>query len=211
VERLVIQASEGGPTVLLLHGRGSGERQLLPLLRGVDRRLGALAPRAPEPVGEGWSWFRRHGVGMPSPVSLRASSALLGEWLEDALARHDLGRRIVVIGYSSGGIMAVALAAARPDLVAALAVVRGSYPVPDLLAGDGLRGMPVLALAGGRDHLLSEAVLQAGLRTYRQAGALVEVQVHPCADHGLTASDARALRGWLPRVVIDPGAHAMAA
>jgi phospholipase/carboxylesterase len=187
----------GARTVLALHGRGGCERQLLPLLRAVDRSLGVLAPRGEVSAAPGSAWCRRHGVGIPCPQDLRARADGLGRWLDRALPGLGLAPPLVVVGYSSGALMAAALAALRPDLVAGLALLRGAYPLPWLLREPGLGGTPVLASEGEADHLLSPAAFAAGVRIHRAAGARVRAARYPGAGHALCLSDVRDLRAWL--------------
>jgi len=192
-------ARPGRPTVLALHGRGGCERQLLPLCRAAGRSLGLLAPRGEVPTDTGHSWSRRYAVGMPCPRDLRLRAEALGDWLDRALPGLGIAAPLHVVGYSNGAIMGAALAALRPDLVASLALLRGGYPLPWLLAEGGLCGLPVLASAGADDPLLRPASFGHGVRLLRRAGAQVTATVHPRLGHGLALTDARDLRGWLSR------------
>lgn len=192
-------AAPGRPTVLVLHGRGATERQLLPLLRAADRAAGLIAPRAEVPAAEGFSWCRRHASGIPCPQDLLRRADALGRWLDGVAG----GERLPVVGYSSGGMMAMALAAVRPDLVEALALLRGAYPLPALLGRRGLRRMPVLVCEGDEDALLCASRSSAAIKLLRAAGARVETVRHHGVGHGLCLSDARQLRAWLARFSVD--------
>jgi len=190
-------ARPGRPTVLALHGRGGCERQLLGLLRAADRSLGVIAPRGQVAADEGYSWSRRYGVGMPIPADLRRRAGELGRWLDRALPGLGVAAPLALVGYSNGAIMAVALAALRPDLVASLALLRGAYPLPWLSRERGLRGMPIRVHVGADDGLLPSARSAYGVRLLRAAGAEVEVTVHAGLGHGLGLADGRDLRAWL--------------
>lgn len=194
---LFLPAAAGRRTLLLLHGRESDERQLLPLLRASGPGLGALAPRGPEPCGAGWSWWRRLAVGVPAREDLRRRCHELSEWLEEACVRHGLSAPLDVLGYSNGGVMALALVASRPDLIGAATLLRAAYPVPALCTGRGLAGARLLALGGDRDEMLPPRTFEAGVRLYRRAGAHISVHAFAGAGHAITPQDVRALRAWL--------------
>jgi phospholipase/carboxylesterase len=160
--------------------------------------VGIIAPRAEVPTPKGFTWCRRHASGVPCPQDLFRRAGVLGRWLEGAA-----GGRLPVVGYSSGALMAMALAALRPDLVEAMTLLRGAYPLPALLVHDGLAGMPVVVAEGEEDELLAAPRSAAGARRLRAAGARVEIDRHPGVGHGLCLSDARQLRAWLARLSVD--------
>ena len=187
----------GRPTVLVLHGRGADEGQLLGLLRAADRSCGVLAPRGQVSSPPGWTWCRRHAVGAPVPADLRRRAEALGSWLEATAGALGIPTPLAVVGYSNGAMLALALAAARPELVGATALLRGAYPLPCLQGARGLWGKPILASAGAADELLAPAAFVAGVRLLRRLGARVETRVYPGLGHGLALADARELRAWL--------------
>lgn len=190
-------AAPGRATLLALHGRGGGERQLLALCRAADRSLGILAPRGEVSSPPGHAWSRRHAPGMPCLRDLRERATALGCWLDGALVGLGVAPPLVVVGYSNGAIMGVALAGLRPDLVGALALLRGSYPLPGLLGEGVLRGTAMLASEGENDQLLSAGASAAGARLLCFAGARVQTVRHRGAGHGLCLADGRELRRWL--------------
>jgi phospholipase/carboxylesterase len=193
----LLPARPGRPTVLALHGRGAEEGQLLPLLRAADRSCGVLAPRGQVPCPPGWAWCRRHAVGMPVPSDLRRRAEALGDWLDQGLGTLGIPAPLAVVGYSNGAMLAVTFAAARPELVGALALLRGAYPLPSLAARAGLAGTRILASAGAADELLSPDAFAAGVRQLRRLGANVDARVYPGLGHGLGLADAHELRRWL--------------
>ena len=191
-------AAPGRPTLLLLHGRGGGEGDLVPLADALDPGLGVLAPRGPDAQQPaGFAWFLHRAIGVPVEESLDARLAEVGDWLAAAVAGYGTGP-VVTVGFSNGGMMAGALLAARPDLVSAAALLSGAYPLPPHVAAlGGLAGRRVHMAGGDADPFHPLETLAAGERSYAAAGALVERHVAPGAGHGITASQVEDLRAWL--------------
>ncbi|MCU0307414.1 MAG: alpha/beta fold hydrolase [Thermoleophilia bacterium] len=192
-------AAPDGPTLLLLHGRGGHEGDLVPVARAVAPGAGVLAPRAPLPEGGGFAWFRHHRIGVPVQASLDEEIGRVGGWLEAALAELGVRAPVVAVGFSNGGMMAGALAAARPDLVGGCVLLASAYPLPPATGAlGGLAGAPVLALGGGADPFHPPEVMRAGVAAYAAAGARVSAHSDPGAGHEVTPAQAAVARDWIP-------------
>lgn len=191
-------AAPGRPTLLLLHGRGGAEGDLVPLADALDPGLGVLAPRGPETQHPGgFAWFQHLAVGVPVPESLDACLASVGDWIAAAAERYATGP-LIAVGFSNGGMMAGALLAARPELVSSAALLSGAYPLPPhVMALGGAAGRRVHMAGGDADPFHPVATMDAGAAAYAAAGAVVERHVTPGAGHGITASQVDALREWL--------------
>lgn len=193
-----LPASAGAPTLLALHGRGGAEGDLLGLGEALGG-VGVLAPRGPEPQPPGYAWFRNTAIGIPVIASLDERLAELAAWLETALPAAGIATPVPVVGFSNGGMMAGAIAAARPDLVADVALLSSAYPLPDhIYELGGLRGRRVLAIGGEDDPFLPVDVAAAGVAAYRAAGAEVTAITRP-GGHGVGPEEIAALADWLPR------------
>ena len=190
-----IPASAGAPTLLALHGRGGREDDLLGLAEAL--RVGVLAPRGPEPQPPGYAWFQNRGIGIPVLESFEARLAETAAWLADAAAGLGLATPLAAVGFSNGGMMAGALAAAHPALVGDVALLSSAYPLPPEIAGrGGLAGRRVLAAGGEDDLFLPLPTLAAGVASYRAAGAEVVEVLRP-GGHGVGAEELEAMRRWL--------------
>jgi phospholipase/carboxylesterase len=186
------------PTLLLLHGRGGAEGDLLGVAEAIAPGLGALAPRGPEPQPPGWAWFRHLRIGVPEPASLRECLALVTGWLEVALRTHGITGPVDAVGFSNGGMMAGAIAAARPDLVHGAVLLSSGYPLPDdLYALPGLRGARILIAGGDDDPFHPLETMRRGAEAYAAAGADVRVHVTPGAGHGITDDQIDRARAFL--------------
>lgn len=194
-------AAPGAPTLLLLHGRGGAEGDLVGLADALGEGLGVLAPRGPVPQPPGWAWFRHHAIGVPVEDDLDARLALVGDWLTDACARYGVAAPLVAVGFSNGGMMAGALMAARPELVDAVALLSSAYPLTARLHGlAGLRGRPVFAAGGDDDPFHPVETMRRGVAAYGASGAEVEAHVEAGAGHGVTSGQVGLLARWLAGV-----------
>jgi phospholipase/carboxylesterase len=150
---------EAAGTLVLLHGRGADEHDLLPLLGVLDprKRLRGITVGGPLSLPPGGKhWYAIHKVGFPDPATFPATLAQLTRFLDE-----DLGldwSRTVLGGFSQGGVMsyAVGLGAGRPRPAGILAMscfvptVEGWEP--DL---EGRRGLPVIHVHGENDPVIT--------------------------------------------------------
>ena len=150
-----LRAPEGAPAgaIVLLHGRGTSERDLVPLLDVFDprERLVGAFPRGPlqlPPIGS--HWYVVEEVGYPDPESFRATFDRLGAWLEGLEERTGVPiERTVLGGFSQGAVMASALTLGpgRPRPAGILAMSGFIPSVPDFEAPARQAPRPA-----GRDH-----------------------------------------------------------
>lgn len=136
------------PLLVLLHGVGADERDLLSLAEHLDPRLLCVSLRAPRSYPAlGYSWFDIDWSTVPPSYDLaqaEESRAGVAALLPELSRRHGTDpARTFLLGFSQGGALALAVALTRPDLVQAVAVHSGRL-VPDLAA----RAAPAPALAG---------------------------------------------------------------
>jgi phospholipase/carboxylesterase len=111
-ERLAEGDADG--LLVLHHGRGADELDLLPLGDALDpeRRLHVVAPRAPLtlPGSPGYHWYRVPKVGFPDPETFRAAYQALAGFHDELWQRFELApERTVLGGFSMGSVMSYAL------------------------------------------------------------------------------------------------------
>ena len=177
-----LRAPEGAPAgaIVLLHGRGTSEQDMLPLLDVFDprERLVGAFPRGPlqlPPIG--YHWYVVEEVGYPDPESFTATYERLGSWLEGLGERTGVGiERTVIGGFSQGAVMAWALALGpgRPRPAGVLAMSGFIPTVPDFeLQLDGLDGFPVAITHGTLDPVISVELGHQARDRAKAAGAAV--------------------------------------
>jgi phospholipase/carboxylesterase len=159
-----LRAPEGDPAgaIVLLHGRGTSEQDLLPLLDVFDprERLVGAFPRGPlqlPPIG--YHWYVVEQVGYPDPESFRATFQRLGAWLDGLHERTGVPiGRTVLGGFSQGAVMAWALGLGpdRPRPAGILAMSGFIPTVPDFeLQLAGLEHFPIAITHGVSDPVIS--------------------------------------------------------
>lgn len=144
--------------MVLLHGYGADEHDLLPIAHELDPRLRAVSLQAPLSLGGGMrAWFHlsqdARGIAFDPEEARGAVQAALAA-VEEIAQRSP---RPIVLGFSQGASMALGIALMRPDLPAAVLSLSGVPPVlgpHDIAAPDKLRGFPVFAAHGSQDPLL---------------------------------------------------------
>jgi phospholipase/carboxylesterase len=185
--------------LVLLHGSDGHETDLLPLAGELAPGAAKLGVRGTVATDLGYAFFRRFPNRRVDEADIAARVPVLAEFIETSCAGFNLTRRPVIVGFSSGAIMAAALLMARPGLMAGAVLFRPLSPFTDHVPNhfdNHLDSTPVLIIDGAQDSRRSPA---DGLRLaerLRRAGALVTQHLLP-VGHALTAEDARIAGEWL--------------
>ena len=210
-----IRPAAGQPegALVLMHGRGTGEEDMFPLLDVFDprRRLVGLAPGGPvsaPPGGKHWYAVRR--VGYPDPRTFATTFAALAAWTDSI--PDELGvppGRTIVGGFSQGAVMAYALglAAGRPAPAGILGL-SGFIPNVEGLELDLERreGLRVAIAHGTGDPIIGVEWGRAARDALRSAGAEVTYVESP-VGHTLDPRELPGLAEWV-RSTLTPAATA---
>ncbi len=193
---------EGTATLLLLHGTGGDENDLVPLGRRLAPQCGLLSPRGK--VLEGGvsrRFFRRHAEGRLDIPDLLERTDELAAFVTGSAGQYGFDPSgVVAIGFSNGANIAASLLFRHPGLLRGAALLRPMLPYepdPDL----DLSSTSVLVAAGGRDPLVPpDQSRELGQRLER-SGASVAFSMNEAAGHGLVQDDLTALGTWLEELV----------
>lgn len=185
------------PPLLLLHGTGGDERDLLPLGRAVAPGASLLSPRGKVLEGAAPRFFRRLAEGVFDEADLIRRTHELADFVEAARASHGLAAPIA-LGFSNGANIAASLLLLRPEVLAGAALLRAMPPFRDMPATD-LTGKPVLLLSGLMDPIMPAPASKALAERLAALGAAVEHHALP-AGHGLTQADIGRLEAWFARL-----------
>jgi phospholipase/carboxylesterase len=180
--------------LLLLHGTGGDENDLVPLGARIAPGSALLSPRGKVRENGMPRFFRRLSEGVFDLDDLKARAHELGDFVEQARTAYALEKPIAV-GFSNGANVATALMLLRPEALAGAVLMRGTAPfIPDELPD--LHGVPVLILSGSADPLVAAESASALADLLARAGAKVSA-VKIDAGHGLTPNDIALAKRWL--------------
>jgi phospholipase/carboxylesterase len=188
------------PLVVLLHGRGSHEHEILGLSAHLPVGPAYAAVRAPIAEGGGFAWFANRGIGRPVAGSLRSTMDWFRSWLDDVA---PAGRPVVLVGFSGGAAFAGGLVLDDPARYAGAAILYGTLPFDAGLATDAdrLDGLPVLVAQGDGDHVIPRELLDRTWDYLRDESGAATVARRQPGGHQLTAETVRELGGWIAGLV----------
>jgi phospholipase/carboxylesterase len=194
--------------LLLLHGRGTNEHDLFPLLDMLDpqARLVGITPRAPLSLPPGGShWYVVREVGFPDPDTFFPTYSALTGWIDALPEALGAPARLVLGGFSQGAVMSYAagLGAGRPS-PAALIALSGFLPAVDGLELDlaSRAGLPVAIGHGTFDPVIPVQFGREARERLEQAGLEVIYRESPMA-HSVDPGFLRELGPWIRDVLED--------
>ena len=167
-------------TLLLLHGSGADEHDLLSLGRELDPRANILSPRGAVTQQGMTRFFEYEPDFTPSRESLLREVGKLAEFLELASARYDFPLdTVVTVGFSNGSHAGGALLLLRPDLMQTLVAFGTTQVLSELDEEPDLRGKQVFIANGKLDRYSPEEKTVAMIAQLERFGAEVTLLMHP--------------------------------
>jgi predicted esterase len=185
------------PPLLLLHGTGGSEHDLLRLGRTISPGSALLSPRGDVSEGGALRFFARLAEGVFDPQEIIRRTHALADFLTVASAHYPFDpTRLIAVGFSNGANIAATLLLLRPETLGGAILLRSMVVLDQPARPATLAGKRVLLCHGSTDPIVPAdhptrlaALLQAG-------GAEARVQV-VAASHGLTPQDVGAAQAWL--------------
>jgi phospholipase/carboxylesterase len=191
--------------LLLLHGTGGNEWDLLELGHSLDRTAALLSPRGKVAEAGGVTrFFKRHAEGVFDLEDLSARANELADWVNEAARTYGIDRgRITAVGYSNGANIASAMMLLRPEILSSAILLRPMVPfVPEQLPD--LSMTRVLIAAGRHDTIAGPEHAHRLADMLSRADA--NVLVHWSQDgHALDEGDIQAARNWLMHPALNAG------
>ena len=195
----LVPAENSKRTLLVLHGTGGNEDDLLPVGRMLDPESTLLSPRGKVLENGAPRFFRRlrEGVFDEEDVILRANE--LADFVTEAVKEHGLdASRVVAVGYSNGANIASAMMLLRPETLRGAVLFRGQTPLVPAKLPD-LSGKAVFLSSGKVDPIVDAENAANLARMLTEAGAEVTHRVQQ-TGHELTRVDIDEAREWLGRL-----------
>lgn len=169
---------KGERTLLLLHGTGADEHDLLRLGAAIDPTASLLSPRGMVEENGMNRFFERRPDGSFVQESVLQAVDELKDFLELAIAEYDLGPEIYGVGFSNGANASAALLVMHPELLAG-AVMFGSTKPLEIVPKVDLSGKRLWVANGQNDPYAPEATTGLWVAELRGLGAEVSWLSHP--------------------------------
>jgi phospholipase/carboxylesterase len=209
--RLILPSGNSGvhPALILVHGRGADEEDLLGLAPYLDKRFLLLSVRAPFPFsyGGGYTWYEMGDIGTPEADSFRTSYDKLNEFIHDALKAYPIDHhRVYLLGFSMGTVMSYALSLSRPELIRGVVANSGYMPegIDVALHWDQADRLKFFVAHGRFDPVIP---IQLGRRAHEMLQATrahVIYKEYPMA-HQISEESLRDGATWLTTSLTDDG------
>jgi phospholipase/carboxylesterase len=193
VHRFMPGTSNNAP-LLLLHGTGGNEDDLIPLGQAVAPSRSLLSPRG-QVLEQGMPrFFRRLAEGVFDEADLKVRAGALAGFIAEAREAYGI-QAPVALGFSNGANIAAALLLLHPGALAGAVLLRAMAPLKDP-PSTALATTPVLIVSGSEDSMIPLASAKRLARDLRQGGAEVRHEFIG-AGHGLTQTDLKLATFWL--------------
>jgi phospholipase/carboxylesterase len=197
VYRFELGNKAGATPLLLLHGTGGDENDLLQLGAMISPGSALLSPRGRVLEHGMPRFFHRLAEGVFDEEDVRKRALELGAFVESARQRHGI-EAPVAVGFSNGANIAAALLLMKPEALAGAVLLRAMVPLSDPPRAR-LDGKPVLILSGQADPIVPAGNAARLSAMLADAGAKVVHKTLP-AGHQLSQADVRLARDWIASV-----------
>ena len=207
------------PTLVLLHGWGASAHDLIGLAPLIHRgQAQVFCPQGTVELAlgssiSGYGWFPLVPDRSPDPVAVNEEIERLVQFLDEALARYQVDpARLVIGGFSQGGVMAYELALRTPERFSGLLAVSTWLPDTAIPAGadaDPLSGLPVLIVHGRSDPRVPVERAREAREALRGLGvALTYREVD--MGHEINREALQLIARWIDERAFSPRAGAAA-
>ncbi len=201
------------PTIIAFHGWGANALDLLgiaPYL--VHGQFLTICPQGPltVPLGStnGYGWFPLRPGSPPDDAAVIAAIGEAADFIAEASARYPIdARRLVALGFSQGGIVALGVALSNPDKFAALVGISTWFPegLKQIASARGERRLPALIQHGSNDSLIEIGRARESVERLRQMNLDLHYREYDCG-HEITGQGLQHLSAFLTEKVLDGAA-----
>lgn len=184
-------------TLLLLHGTGGDENDLVDLGRALDPNAALLSPRGKVLENGAPRFFRRLAEGVFDEEDVIARAHELAQFVDDAAIRYKIDiNHLVAVGYSNGANIAAAMLLLGLAKFGEAILLRAMVPLSKLEQPPDLHGVRVLISAGEFDPIARPPIAKELSKMLGAAGADVIFELQS-SGHELSEGDTLAARRWL--------------
>jgi len=188
-------SAAAGDTLLLLHGTGGNENDLLPVGRAIAPGAALLAPRGRVLENGMPRFFRRLAEGVFDMEDLVARTHELADFVAESAKRYGFdAKRVFAVGFSNGANIAASMMLLRPETLAGAVLLRPMVPFEPKQPPD-LKGRRALVAAGKADPIVKPENSERLAAILEEAGADVTLHWSP-GGHTLDRADLSAAAAW---------------
>ncbi|PZP56281.1 MAG: phospholipase [Micavibrio aeruginosavorus] len=201
-KHIFIQGDASQPVLLLLHGTGGDEQDLVELGQAVSPASTILSVRGKVLENGMPRFFRRLAEGVFDLEDLKFRTDELADFIADARTRYGFGNQpVFALGYSNGANIAASLLLARAEALQGAVLLRAMVPFEPESLPD-LKGKNILMLSGLMDPIIPADNSQKLATMLQHAGAKVDIKMKP-TGHGLTQSDFSDIKNWMVQEIVS--------
>ena len=191
------EGSSDRPVLLMLHGTGATEHDLLGLAAALDPAAAVLSPRGRVSENGMNRWFRRLSEGVFDLDDVERRADELAEFVAQAREQYDLGEReVVAVGFSNGANIGLATALRHPLTLPRAVAFSGMHPLPGRDLAASLGSTAVLLLNGDSDPMAPSASVDTLEAMLTERGARVQRE-RRAGGHGIAEAEVAAATAWL--------------
>jgi phospholipase/carboxylesterase len=186
IELFPSNADESSPVLVAIHGRGDRPENWVDTWREFPAPVRVVLPRAFDPFGDGFTWFPLRSGMSDEDFGKAVGEAEARLW--KAVSQLTGAKRILVTGFSQGGILSYAFAARHAKEVIHAFPVAGALPKP-LLPSNGAHAAPITAFHGTADKMIPFAWGRESIDALVAGGSAAELREYPGVPHAITAQE----------------------
>ena len=184
------------PPLLLLHGTGGTEEDLIPLGRTLSPGSALLSPRGNVTERGAARFFARLAEGVFDPTEVARRTHELADFIVVSAREYQFDpRHLIAVGFSNGANIAATLLQLRPVMLAGAVLFRPMVVIDSPAAPRSLEKKQVLISSGTNDPLVSDDHPRRLAAHLRAGNCDVTLHTHP-ADHGMVQADVVAAKHW---------------
>ena len=192
------------PAILMLHGRGADEEDLLGVAPSLDDRFLVISARAPFPYPSGgYTWYDVGEIGAPQPETFRRSYNGLVTFLDEIRKGYPLDpKKLICFGFSMGAVMSYALALSRPEHFRGVSANSGYIAEGTFLTyrWQELNDTRVMITHGTQDPVIPISMARHARDLFTSSSAQLTYREYPAAHH-LTEESLRDTTEWMTSVI----------
>jgi phospholipase/carboxylesterase len=190
------------PTILVLHGRGSNEQDLIGLAPYLSNRLLWISPRASLPLGpDSYEWYRVREIGQPDPEQVIAALETIDQFIGEIFSAYPIDpQKFFLLGFSQGSILSMCYTLSHPTRIAGVIAQSGYIPNGlDLEINEAeIKAKPFLLTHGLQDTLIPVEWGRASREQLQKLGVDLTYQEF-AMGHQVSMESLSVISSWLEK------------